>query len=541
MAPLAFGLSVVSTAASSLSRIPMLSSIMKPLAWATRVSSNVASVFGWSKPRVNDTPHIIAQQNFRYIGTSDGPDVSFPLTVYQDNAIKMTDDFSLTSEDEMSFKYLLSVPYYNGGVTSWTTGITSGTQLYIQAISPSALFTQTSIVRGLRTITFATGSPMYYLSQAFSMYRGSIKVKFKIAKTIYHSGKLLVTFTPVLNEAVPTTVLNSIYSLREIVDIREKSEFEFTLPYMLNQSYVETGQSLGYLRVHVLNDLRCPETCAQYVDLLAFYTAGEDFEYQVPGNKEDALLNVFTPQMSKEVLVKEVIGNLSSRGLDVKEAERCIGENVLSVKQLINRNMSIQVSTTNIQVPNLTTTTWFPWYIVGHTNNVTTGVDQSENVVTDAYSFFAPMFLFYRGKARMLNNINSVQSTLQPYALRNISSTSFFNSSNTTSIAGIGSLLSTNARLTNAFQTTLPGSNVAPFVQVPYYSKFPASFVQVWQNDAKTYFNTDKTLPVTNIVFGSGTSGPSTNNGLLQRSFSDDFQLSFFISCPHLLISNALT
>jgi len=117
----------------------------------------------------------------------------------------------------------------------------------------------------------------------------------------------------------------------------------------------------------------------------------------------------------------------------------------------------------------------------------------------------------------------------------------FFNSSNTTSIAGIGSLLSTNARLTNAFQTTLPGSNVAPFVQVPYYSKFPASFVQVWQNDAKTYFNTDKTLPVTNIVFGSGTSGPSTNNGLLQRSFSDDFQLSFFISCPHLLISNALT
>jgi hypothetical protein len=534
------GLRSVGRAASNLSEIPILAPVMGTVSWAANCASQVASIFGWSKPRTNDPPMIMARQPFRYSGTGDAPDVSQPTTLFHDNATKVTTDYSIRSQDEMSLKYLLKVPTYMGRVT-WTTAQATGTQLTSRQLAPRLLYTAGTKTTGGHIHSFNCGAPLYYLSNFFGLYRGSFTLHLKFVKTIFHSGKILITYSPIINETTAPTTSTSIYSLREIVDIREQSEVTLNFPYMVHRTYLNPSQQMGIFRIFVLNDLRCPETVAQEVDMLVFVTAGDDFEYQAPtGNLGDSN-GAFTPQSDNtETIVNTGIAESAIKGASTMYSEKCIGEHFCSVKQLLNRNSQLQPFNTLAYASDQITL--FPWFASGYSDSASTGLMNAPIFQPDAYSIISPMYNYYRGKARVMvvsDAANNIQFSNLPYQNYTYSTTSPLDTTSANALLGKNTAVTqyTVSKKIVPFQTPVPtGSHIgAAFQQVPYYNKYPVSFVQLWTGEANNFY-LDETQPASSAVFTAGTNFGTTT--VIERSFADDFQLSFFIGCPPLYISS---
>jgi len=288
-----------------------------------------------------------------------------------------------------------------------------------------------------------------------------------------------------------------------------------------------------------LNDLRCPETVAQSVDVLWFITAGDDFEFQVP----TALYNVagptYTPQSNREeTIVNTGIAESKIHKQNHSQSTKSIGEHFLSVKQLLNKNSQIQpfntdtFSTTNIIV--------YPYAITGSSNNGA-GLLANEAWAADAYSYIAPMYNYFRGKARVAvisDTSNNFSFCNIPNLIKNISSSSWISTVTASFSLGQNVTVPVTVNKTKVpFQTPVPTgtNNGFAFQQVPYQNKFPVSFTQVWSGLGANFWTVDETIPTASACFSAGSNFGTTTT--IQRSFCDDFQLLFFIGCPPLFVS----
>jgi len=149
----------------------------------------------------------------------------------------------------------------------------------------------------------------------------------------------MITWTPD-NVAItaPTTTGNSMLALRHIVDIRDGTEIELLLPYLVGTNYSITdsfsssSNCSGQLDITVLNELRAPETCSTAMDILIYYSGGPDFEFAAPGRNN---VYPFMPQMAD--LDCGVIGGDKKLVQNTTNAEQSIGELFSSVKQILNK------------------------------------------------------------------------------------------------------------------------------------------------------------------------------------------------------------
>jgi len=181
----------------------------------------------------------------------------------------------------------------------------------------------------------------------------------------------------------------------------------------------------------------------------------------------------------------------------------------------------------------------YPYFATSTVMDSTTGLLRNDRFKADAFSILAPMYLYFRGKVRIVNTSNN---TVMMYDLPNYFANngpsengSFFRELN---MPLVGRNIGNSAILptTSPFQTPVPVYNgTLTYLQVPYYNKYPVSFVNVWQGDSTVdYWNDDITTPRASAFF-TLLSGTWTGSVNMERSFSDDFQLSFFIGCPPLL------
>jgi hypothetical protein len=545
--PIASGLKQAADIVGLGAIVPWLAPACTDVAWALNMMSSWAFAFGWSKPRINTTQTIVAHQEFRYLCTTDGPDVAMPTALISNNMLKVSSEFSITDEDEMSLRFLLEVPFY-AGIVQWlsSTG-TSDTPLYTKVLGPSIFYgtdagqgnsiTQTDTGH---VATYRTGSPLYYMYNFFKFYRGSFKIKIRVIKTIYHSGRLMFTWTPITTVAAVVTKANSIYSLRQILDIREQSEIEFILPWMIDSPYLDVGTGMGTLDVFILNDLKCPETCAQSVDLEIFYTAGPDFEYQCPKNCKCMPAFIYTPQSNNAAVYSGGIANTDVQTVDTMHSLRSIGEHFTSIKQLLNRTVVLQPLAGNLTyaVKNIL---FYPYFIYGSTMNAGGATTANGPYTSDALSIFAPMYNYIRGGMRYM-----VQNDLSNY-IRIVSLQGFYNGDNSPASAtnpldfttpiysGTNVAITNSAAEGNPFSACVPGSEKGTAIGAfPYQSRYPVTFPVVWAVTTPTNLN-NSIFPTVSAAFSSCTNlGTST---VVSRGCMDDFQCSFFIGCPPVYIS----
>jgi hypothetical protein len=543
-------LSIVSKAASTLSAIPMLSVVTEPVSWVTRTLSGLASAFGWNKVESEEPIQPMVQQELRYGATSDGVSIAYPLSLLQDNRVMVTTDKSITNEDEMSFNFFKKIPHLRNSIgTQWNTSQATGTNLMGQRLTPAGLITNGTTVGTLHTITWGTGAPWVVMASQFQQWRGSFDIVFKFIKTQYHTGTVQITWTPATDASSAPTVSTSIFSLREVVDIRYQSEIKLNFPYMINTPYLSTtvGSAAlaaniysGYFTVDVINELRCPENASSTIEILAYVTAGDDFEYQVPGNN-NLLGPPFSPQADDEILVMSGIAESKKMSSSVAASSLCIGEHFTSIKQLLGRASQVYFSTS---IPSGTSSGSMSVYIWPWLNAVgygapTTRLYSYPNAGGDTYSWFANWYAFYRGGVRCSIQNTPITGqldnalTLSLYTLRRDMNVvdSGFQIRGTRAITPWGLNINDDVLLSGVTDTH-GGSNQAPFT-IPYYNRMPVSLVipQV-TSDAKP---TEISQPSVGVDVVSR--NLNLANYSLYRSFKDDFHLTYFIGTVPYFIS----
>jgi len=339
--PVSNFLNKVSKAADILTGVPLLSSIAAPVSWAAQIGASVASVFGWSKPRIMLDSTMVSRYVFPRYNNSDTKDTSVKLSVVDTNRVEEMTGFAGSDLDELSLNYVGSIPAWFQ-TTSWSTSDNAATTLTTISLSPRAFVNVKTYTAN--TVTFPT--PIAWVSNFFSHYRGSIKLTVKIAKTEFHSGRLALSFQPYDYNALGSapgvpTLSNTEYLHREIIDIRLGNSFTFTFPFASLHPYrpiFGNDAPYGVVSVKVLNPLIAPSSVSSSVSLLFEASAAEDFEWSYPRSLQEVPVYCITPQSGK--LVNEIASSevgFSSFMDCLAPARVCMGERVMSFRQLIKR------------------------------------------------------------------------------------------------------------------------------------------------------------------------------------------------------------
>lgn len=513
------GLRSAAKVVKGLTAIPSLSAYATPTAWALDRAAGLASHFGYSKPTLDSSTIPVQSHGFRDMACGEGEDNSYHLTVLRRNEVKTITDSTPETVDEMSMNYLLRKEYFWASYT-WTTATT--TLINNQYIAPSLLSGGGSYASGAKTATYKSGGPLWYMSNYFQFYRGGIKLRLKFVKTQFHTGRLQITWQPTYNNSTlpsDTTLL-----LREIVDIRDSDEITLILPYMLPFTFAPQGDAMGALNIVVLNELRFPESCANQINMLVFVSAADDFEFAAPLNSG----NNIPPLMignADDLVPERVIGGNNNVARTLLPAEIAMGETITSVKQLLHRasmfGINGSIATTNTSIA--------PWFFGGSTTSA--GTIPVDGPGGDLMSSIGLMYCFFRGSV-VLTQIGGSWSTggIPAYLSNSPGSYIYSTSAFPASISGWN--WGTPGGQIQAWGGVISAAVAGTLAQwtVPYYNTTRMSLLDFTLHNTQLG-SADASVPTVALA----TDANSVTR--FARSAGDDFQLSYFIGCPPLLIS----
>lgn len=573
--PIASGLKKVGKIANILKQIPVISEIASGVEWAADIASGVAGVLGWSKPRELRGVTVVSDQLCRYAGTADGPDLAIPGGIITNNRLERINYASYTDQDEMSLKYLLSIPFFAGEV-NWAYNSGQGTTLFSTLISP-ALFAgavstdSVGTTPSMITVGWKLNSTYSYLSQIYSYWRGSFVITLKFVKTQMHSGRIQVTFTPTTATSPTTpTIFNAEYSLRAIVDIRVEDEISFVIPYLVYSDYLSTypdaAQFLEYvsgaLNIEVLNDLKAPESCSQNINIQIFFRGGEDLEFAVPSefqfgavpyvpqsNDTERIMHAQVPGLS---MAETVIGGIPMNPEQLMHAKRCIGEKVMSIKQLLLRNMPVSGYDSTFSIGGTSGYIVDPQYISCCTLDSTSGTVFVPRWAGDLFSFLAPMYAFRRGGTRWMHqeSVGSHNSRMftcvipsnavggvvplggrQPVNLLTtlggfVNNLALVNN-NSIAPSGVSGNLTWPAEPMNSIT-----ADRFTYNHIPFYNRFPIALNTYY--DSSSTPSSDDSYPDAYLAVRDA---ETIQQPSVQRSISDDFQLLFFLCALPTVVS----
>lgn len=544
--PISTVLRLSSRVADIAAGVPLLSSIAAPASWVLRASADVASKLGWSKPNLTTPSQFMVLRPLHNAGNADGSSQAEPLAISADPNVSILPGFAGTDIDEMSWNYIKAIPSFLTRFT-FNSATAVGTNIYSQSIAPANM--NVSYSNGLvspNLAAYKTYPSFCYVASAFNKYRGGVKMILKFVKTDYHSGRLLVTWTPVPNISTATTTANSAYSMRTIIDIRETTEVEIVLPYMLPYAWQQSDVSMGQVDVLILNSLQQPTTVASTIDVLVYYAAADDFDVAMFNSSARV---PYSPQSGDKpnTKVAGVIGNDTSTIAMTEEFS--IGEKFCSIKQLISRYSRVFFGTNSISAA--VAFRMYPWAVGFFTGTPALAMGA---MMGDTYSFFASGYALARGGMRYtINCSGSVMSACDysravfdlmegagtPYTLitsgatlpNNLSDGSSATNSTWVYPTGVASVGSQNTANTAVFVASVNGIEV----YLPQYTNNPSRLIPIDSQPAKISTNYSyQTVPFSALQWDSTA---TVTYKKIYRCAAEDAQLGYFIGFPALLFS----
>jgi len=179
-----------------------LSSMAPPLTWMMRATNRVASYYGWCKPGSVENRLITTNFPAYRMGNCEGVDNGVVLGISPDNAVDSA-HCGFGDIDEMNIAYLLERKHLMD-----TLVIGLGGRVFNTVLVP-------------KTITS-------YIWKSFQFKRATFKLHFDLVKTIYHTGRLIVSLN-YSGTGLAVGDMNSVFS--KVVDIQEANSFVFTIPW----------------------------------------------------------------------------------------------------------------------------------------------------------------------------------------------------------------------------------------------------------------------------------------------------------------------
>lgn len=539
--PISSALIKVRDASNIFANIPLISSYASSVSWFADIGANAAKVFGWSRPVVLAPSTRVTQNYLPYFANTDASDHSFPLSYSSTNSVGTACGFSGTDVDEMSIPFLASIPVWMA-TQSWATETTMPVDTLIvnTDVSPSAGMFSTVV----NTATFFHFSPLQYLTQFFSYWRGSIVYKLKFVKTEFHSGRLSVTFNP-YNSLVFGTVTpdlsTSPFIHRQIIDIREANEFTFVIPYVSDSPYrvtslIDSGE-IGTFTIRVLDPLVAPATVSQTVSII--------IEFAVPRINNWNYFSGITPQSGSAFSsvdqgstvcsnLNTTIGNAIVQGDNSINSLHCVGEKIVNMRSLLKlpQAMSFVGANTPAVLLNI-----IPYIITA--GRVNGAVNTAPLINSDNYSRLACCYLYSRGGVRLKFLDNSAVTVPQPIAValdtRSPVGTTGVRVSGVVWSAGTNVGGTANATDRSNMPMVVYRSGYSGEVQVPQYHRYHSRLNSYCVGANGIPYNTDAVAFSPQLGITRRAIPNATIDCVTYRSISDDGNFGSFLSVPPML------
>jgi len=466
----------------------------------------------------------------------DGDSEARSLGFISKPGVLLNHGLSGSSLDEMDFSYIVR-KYAYFKQFNWTllsTGVLV-TQKVIPVVSVSAS-------------TGLSYPPISYLTNFFSYWRGSIKYRFKIVKTEFHSGRIQVCFYPT-DESVFTA--SSYYVNRQIIDIRQHNEFEVIVPYISRSPYasVSGDESIGTLTVEVVDALVAPATVNNYVTFLMEICGGDDYELAQPKDNTVAFTYAI-PQSGLDDTSKSIsfcIGNSVVNANPITASALVVGDKISSLRSFLKRftpfipNSGLAASTSR---PTTSLITITPDMLTVLGTNTKTYFYYPDNV-----ALWAPCYALWNGGVRIKDDITVAASTTPANISFSNTATAVLYPANNSFGTDSQPIATNNGPIpsyTN-LNTVIQNININPslVVEIPQYtqnlSRCVADIISITQDTSSFYHqyqysgsNTNAKLYVAAPV-GLGPTPASLltyNLHNVYRALADDAQFSTFISIP---------
>jgi len=484
--------------------------------------ASVASLFGWSKPLNLSNPTYVISHPTRGLNVYDAANNADSLGLSISPMLSPRQELFGSDIDEMSWDYLKSIPAFYTRFTFPSTAVFDQVLLDFNT-RPDLMLQVGQKVVGASNLQYATGAPAFWLSRFFDLYRGGIKITFKFVKTQYHSGRISITFVP--NDSLGVTFDQSVYVLREIVDLRTSSEVTLELPFIRGENYLDTNVASGRLQICVLNELRAPETASQEIDVLVYVSGAADFELACPSSKVNA--RHFTPEMDRQqvTMVNKGIGDSKCETMNFDHNSLSISDPFVSLKQLLNCSRRIYSADATLSSQSGVISP----FALGVSRYTVSGSSFTEPDAfnLDFLSLFSHGYSFFRGGIRLTRAFNAGTVAGFVGSFKLLSSTvagslATFSIPTTTNGALVGNRYTTN-------QLNLY-TDRAMDVNVPYWNNTPISYVRYLSNS--TSYPTDQATP-NNKLFYSFTNATAE----VYRSGADDYCLGYFRGFMPVVIS----
>jgi hypothetical protein len=340
---------IVAQAATLLGKIPLLTSIMRPVSWAASLLEATAKHLGFSRPIVLGA--IVRHDRSKFFGmtNSEGTIAAVPLGLSSENEIAVVTGAAATEFDQMSFAFIKS-QFGVAGNASWSTATAPGTTLVTLGHNPFNFFQAVS-----NGFSFA---PVTFLSRNFSYWRGGLVFRFKFVKTEFHSGRLAFSYFP--RDSALTTANPSLQDTnplwREIIDVRTTCEVEFCVPYISEQLWkpCDNASSVGSLVVHVVETLNAPTAAPSSITILVEVAGAEDLSFALP--KAELNWQPYSPATLQASYMKRECAPLGEASVPDVVHAHTMGELIFSVRQLLKgasfRMTTATVVSSAVTVPN---------------------------------------------------------------------------------------------------------------------------------------------------------------------------------------------
>lgn len=530
----------ISKAASYFNPVPVLGNYSGPLSWASDIVGNAASVFGWSAPVHMGAATQVVRRNIPYATNVNKVDNSAPLSLDVQNQVDVMPGFGGTNTDELDIAYMAGIPFYNYSFLFPNT-LPPGANLITWNVCPMDSIKS----RTTNNLFVWDMGPCQYLANKFSYWRGTMVYKFKLVKTEFHSGRLAITFTPFEQKSIPIgyNALGVDFVHRDIIDIREHSEFELRVPFISTTPYKSTSVmtdnfSIGIMSVDVLDSLIAPDTVNSQIRIFVEMSMGPDAEFA--GVPEA----IFAPAYSVEFqanslsqsqvcsIVSKNIGSMETQTFQLDTSKAAIGERVLNLRSLLKKfHPLVNVASfgSGVYLNMLPYAT--PWTTLVTSTNIV-------DTYPDLYGELSSFFMYSRGGVRLkfvdVANVKDILAFVEPIR----------SPSTITKVIAAGS--SSYSNTLGPLEWLCAKSNYAILnsrenfteVQIPQYSYFHSRNNSEEAVNGSDFGrgNMNDTISSPFVVsFTEAKQDPAaraTLSGSILRAGADDCNMSFFVSIP---------
>lgn len=472
-------------ALNMVSKVPVIGSFAGTPAWLATTLAKGAAAFGYSAPAMEEACQLKMDRQTLDPCHIDMPIASTKLSNFQSNKLEISEAMGASTEDQMSFAYILSKPsqIYAG---SWSTGTAASSLVYGTKVSPMSFWfrsTGNGNIPAPLSSTVSTNcmypSNVMNLADHFRYWRGGLTFHIEFSKTQFHAGQVLVTFIPFAESGSPNLINNTVRvpessgasvqpnQFSMIIDLRSGNKFDFHVPFIFDFPYAGVNDSTGAFSMVVLNPLLASSTqISTSVDFLVRVSAREDFEFAAPvppsfctvaTNNGDVFLQSGFDTMDNSDIVEAFAPETT-----MEASANIIGEKFNSLKQLAMIPTWFWQEIANLQIQDYIVPHWSYRPLFSMTTPMSTTA--SLRLATSHMNKVASMFVFSNGATRY---------TVQPQGTApDFSIVAYFKSNpgNTGSASYAGFSNVRNKRLFSNSSTVISSDRTTTF-DVPWYSR----------------------------------------------------------------------